>query len=74
MASPDLTPACLRRLLVESPPDVRLVARRLRQMELLCDVTLVFNEDEVDGTDFGSEEEADKAAAPLQGEYWRVRL
>ena len=61
------TPSCLRSFLIESLPDVRLVARRLRQIQLLCDVTLVFNEDEVEGGNYEDEDDAEEKAAPLHG-------
>ena len=57
-----------RRLFVQAPPDVRVVARRLRQIDLLCDVTLVFNEDESDADVPIDAAEADEKAAPLLGE------
>ena len=56
----------LRHILIQAPPDVRMVARDLRQIDLLCDVTLVFNEDETDA-DEARAADADDKAAPLQG-------
>ena len=61
------TPSCLRSFLIESPPDVRLMARRLRDIQLLCDVTLLFNEDEVEGGNYEDEDDAEEKAAPLHG-------
>jgi len=57
--------ASQRRVFVQGPPDVRVVAQRLRLIDLLCDVTLVFNEDESKADESIDAAKADEKAAPL---------